>query len=85
VPGRDGGVAERDQQVALAGAGGSDQAQVLRSGNPPQGREVGEGGEVDGGVLAVTSSSGASWRIAASLSRRSPATRSGPARVASRS
>ena len=29
VPGVDGGEAERDEEVALAGAGGSDEAQVL--------------------------------------------------------
>ena len=44
VSGVDGGEAERDEQVALAGAGGSDQAEVLRGADPFQGGEVVEGG-----------------------------------------
>ena len=125
VPGLDGGDAEGDEQVGLAGAGRSEQAEVLLGPDPLQGGEVVEGGLRDDGdgevelgrgswspgtprpcsrvraleasraaisastrvrssssgvqrwVLAVTSSSGASRRIAASLSRRSPSTRSG--------
>ena len=43
VPGPDGGDAEGDQDVALAGVGRADQAQVLRGGDPFQGREVVQG------------------------------------------
>ena len=43
VPGLDGGDAERDQQVALAGAGRADQAQVLPGGDPFQRGQVVEG------------------------------------------
>ena len=48
VPGLDGGDAEGDQDVALAGAGRPDQAQVLRGGDPFQRGEVVQGGAGDG-------------------------------------
>jgi hypothetical protein len=44
APGPDGGDAEGDQDVALAGAGRPDRAQVLRGGDPFQGGEVVQGG-----------------------------------------
>ena len=44
VPGLDGGDAEGDQDVALAGAGRADQAQVLGGGDPFQRGEVVQGG-----------------------------------------
>ena len=40
VPGLDGGVAEGDEEVALAGAGGADQADVLRGADPFEDGEV---------------------------------------------
>ena len=43
APGADGGDAEGDQDVAFAGAGRADQAQVLRGGDPFQGGEVVQG------------------------------------------
>ena len=53
VSGVDGGDAERDEQVALAGAGRADQAEVLRGGDPFQGGEVVQGRGRDAGHGAV--------------------------------
>ena len=44
MSGLHGGVAGGDQQVGLAGAGGADQAQVLRGADPFQARELVNGG-----------------------------------------
>src|SRR5262249_56588810 len=44
VPGGDGGVAERDEQVALAGAGGPDQTKIVGLGDPFEAGGGGEGG-----------------------------------------
>ena len=49
VSGVDGGDPEGEQQVALAGAGGSDQAHVLRGPDPFQVGQVVEGGRRDRG------------------------------------
>lgn len=124
VPVGDRGVAERDEQMALAGAGGSDEAEVLRGADPLERGEVVEGRGWDRGagdvepveglgdreprgaqsgagvglvagsdfgfdegarrnssgdqrwVLAVTSSSGASRRIADIFNRFRPSVRS---------
>ena len=53
VAGADGGDAQGDQDVALAGAGRADQAQVLGGGDPFQGGEVVQGGAGDGAGRAV--------------------------------
>jgi len=47
VPGLHGGDAERDEQVALAGAGRADWAEVLAGADPFQRGQVGEGGLQD--------------------------------------
>ena len=44
VPGVDGGVAEGEQQVRLAGSRGPDEAEVFGGPDPLQGPEVVEGG-----------------------------------------
>ena len=69
VPGLHGGDAERDEQVALAGARRSDQAKVLPGGDPFQAGEVVEGGRVDRGQARSNSSRVLTTGNAAVLSR----------------